>query len=102
MRIAVLGWGSLIWCPGQLKIQTPWHSDGPDLLIEFARISKDGRLSLVIHVGAIELKTNWTVMESDELSKAVDNLADREGCGRKLIGIADSGHQPRLIRNLDQ
>ena len=25
----MLGWGSLIWCPGGLRIKTKWRSDGP-------------------------------------------------------------------------
>ena len=49
MNIAILGWGSLIWCPGSLRIRTLWRSDGPRLPIEFARISQDDRLTLVIH-----------------------------------------------------
>jgi hypothetical protein len=49
--IAVIGWGSLIWCPGILRTKSRWHSDGPALPIEFARISGDNRLSLVIHPG---------------------------------------------------
>lgn len=49
MAIAILGWGSLIWCPGNLRIRGPWRHDGPVLPIEFARISADGRLTLVVH-----------------------------------------------------
>lgn len=25
MNIIILGWGSLIWCPGGLRIKTRWH-----------------------------------------------------------------------------
>lgn len=38
-KIAVIGWGSLIWCPKGLKIRDKWKNDGPKLPIEFARIS---------------------------------------------------------------
>lgn len=31
MNVGILGWGSLIWCPGGLRIRTRWHSDGPPL-----------------------------------------------------------------------
>jgi len=48
MRIAVLGWGSLIWKPDKPAISAPWHANGPLLPIEFARISLDGRLTLVL------------------------------------------------------
>ncbi len=37
MRIAVIGWGSLMWFPGQLGIKNWWHSDGPKLPIEFGQ-----------------------------------------------------------------
>lgn len=41
MKIVVLGWGSLIWNPGDLKINSEWQKDGPTLPIEFARVSSD-------------------------------------------------------------
>lgn len=31
MKIAVIAWGSLIWCPGSLQIGSWWHKDGPVL-----------------------------------------------------------------------
>lgn len=49
MKIAVLGWGSLIWDQGNLQINDDrWHTAGPLLPIEFARISGGSRLTLVI------------------------------------------------------
>lgn len=47
MRIAVLGWGSLVWCPSELDISTGWR-EGPALPIEFARESKGSRVTLVL------------------------------------------------------
>lgn len=47
-RIAILGWGSLVWDPRQLKIALPWRTGGPQLPIEFSRISDNDRLTLVI------------------------------------------------------
>ena len=46
MKIAVLGWGSLIWDPKELDANNEWNNDGPFLPIEFARISNNGRLTL--------------------------------------------------------
>jgi hypothetical protein len=84
-EIAVLGWGSLIWCPGGLRIKTKWRSDGPKLPIEFARISRDGRLTLVILPGAEDQQVYWALSEFDDLGDAGRNLKEREGCGSKDI-----------------
>ncbi len=79
MTVAVLGWGSLIWCPGILRITTRWQSDGPSLPIEFARISEDGRLTLVIQPSAENQTVYWAVSEFGEVAKARCNLQAREG-----------------------
>lgn len=78
-RIAVLGWGSLIWDPGSLAITGDWHKDGPVLPIEFARVSKGNRLTLVIHPEADPIPTLWAMMSKKELGDARDNLRVREG-----------------------
>jgi hypothetical protein len=58
-KIAILGWGSLIWDKREEfeRLHGPWQSDGPSLKIEFSRISstRGGALTLVIdpHHGAI-------------------------------------------------
>lgn len=50
MKIAILGWGSLIWNPENLNYYTEfgWSKNEPKLPIEFLRISNNGRLTLVI------------------------------------------------------
>ena len=48
MRIAIIAWGSLVWDPRTLQIKGDWVASGPELDIEFSRVSKDGRLTLVI------------------------------------------------------
>jgi hypothetical protein len=78
MKIVILGWGSLIWCPGGLRIKTRWHGDGPSLPIEFARISQDDRLTLVIQPGSAEQSTYWAVSEFTDLKEARQNLKARE------------------------
>ncbi len=52
MKIAILGWGSLLWQPKDLQFDKGigWSENGPMLPVEFARISKDGRLTLVIEL----------------------------------------------------
>ena len=57
MKIAILGWGSLIWNPDKLDFDKDfgWDPDGPKLPIEFSRISSNGRLTLIIDKKPIQL-----------------------------------------------
>jgi hypothetical protein len=106
MEIAVIGWGSLIWCPGSLRIKTKWRSDGPKLPLEFARISQDGRLTLVILLGAKKQQTYWALSEFDNVSAARQNLREREGwCALKNIHSLpaknrDADDIPPMVRKL--
>ena len=60
MKIAILGWGSLIWNPRILKVAGDWTLDGPTLPIEFSRISDNDRLTLVIdEMDGTELVTRY-------------------------------------------
>ena len=90
MEIAVLGWGSLIWCPGSLRIKTKWRSDGPALPIEFARISRDGRLTLVIVPDSDDQRTYWAFSDFYTLEEARDNLQEREGTSKLNIHYLDA------------
>jgi len=85
MRIAIIGWGSLIWCPGVLQTKSRWHRDGPALPIEFARISGDNRLTLVIHPGCKVQRTLWALAVAPELEAVRSNLRAREGTASRLI-----------------
>ena len=91
MKIAILGWGSLIWQPKDLKfdIEKCWQSDGPMLPIEFARISKDGRLTLVITPERTEVQILYAISKCETREEAVLDLAVREGSGRNSIGYYD-------------
>ena len=83
MRIAVLAWGSLVWQPandfGEISVTGPWREDGPTLPVEFARISSDDRLTLVVVPGYTSLSTVlWAPSTFDTMTEAVANLAERE------------------------
>lgn len=91
MKIAILGWGSLIWQPKELEFDKVfgWQKDGPTLPIEFSRISKDGRLTLVITVNGTKVPVLYALSNHQSVEEAVLNLAVREGSGRNSIGSYD-------------
>lgn len=101
MRIAILGWGSLIWQPKELKYNQSfgWKTDGPFLPIEFARISKDGRLTLVITAKGTIVPTLYALSNYKTIDEAVLDLAIREGSGRKSIGVYDKAKDEFLPNN---
>lgn len=97
MKLAILGWGSLISKPeGDASIgQKPLHitgkfvSGGPLLPIEFSRISQDGRLTLVIDpVHGTSCETFYAISSMPDLASAVRNLAEREGTPATNIHFA--------------
>ncbi|MBI4310881.1 MAG: hypothetical protein HY681_03775 [Chloroflexi bacterium] len=88
MRIAVLGWGSLVWDPRNLGVNDGWHNNGPSLPIEFARKSQDGRLTLVIFPGTVEVHTLWAKSSYQNVAEARENLKTREGTSLGNIGYA--------------
>jgi len=79
MKIAYLGWGSLIWDPQALPIQKCWFEDGPLLPIEFARHSGGDRITLVIVPGVRDVRSLWTPLIIPDLDTAKLKLAEREG-----------------------
>jgi len=88
MKIAILGWGSLIWNMGDLKIlEKSWNEDGPELPIEFARMSNGGRLTLVIKPSWDHVTVLYSTSEFTELEAAIENLKIREGTSTKRIGF---------------
>lgn len=91
MKIAILGWGSLIWDPRNLEIDKRigiygWFDDGPTLPIEFSRISQDGRLTLVIDSAGVDVQTLYAISKFEDFDQARLDLAAREGCSKAKIG----------------
>jgi hypothetical protein len=83
MRIAILGWGSLICDPGSLAYTGEWKENGPKLPIEFSRLSTKGDrkdcLTLVIDTQNGEINsTRFTISTKTDLQIARENLKDRE------------------------
>jgi hypothetical protein len=86
MKIAVIGWGSLIWDQRDLEIEGNWHTDGPMLPVEFVRVSSRDRLTLVLVKNVPIQPTLWALSHKNSLSRAIKNLADREGTNESNIG----------------
>lgn len=89
MKIVVLGWGSLVWGPRNLRIDGEWHTDGPSLPIEFAGVSKDGRLTLVLFPSAEKVQVLWNYMNTGDLGEAIENLKKRERTRTECIGFVE-------------
>lgn len=97
LKIAVIGWGSLLWDPRELNTRGEWQNDGPSLPLEFARISSRGteheRLTLVICPEGAICQTFWCYSGLNNISAAIENLRARERCARSsihFIGNLDS------------
>lgn len=95
-----LGWGSLIWCQKRLPVTGGWREDGPTLPVEFARESRDKRITLVICEGSLPVRVLWAVLDVATIDEARLALAVREGVTERNISysigywtpFADSGH----------
>lgn len=85
MKIACLGWGSLVWNPGRLSLSSGWYSDGPELPIEFARESSDGRMTLVLVDDSKQSPALWAILSATDIETAKTDLAEREGISRENI-----------------
>ncbi len=79
MKIACLGWSSLIWKHGVLPVVSQWQSDGPRLPIEFAREGDNGELATVICPSASDQTSWWAMLAASDLGRAREFLRQREG-----------------------
>ena len=91
MKTAILCWGSLFWDPRNLQYIGPWKKTELAIPIEFSRVSKDGRLTLVID---FDHGVNTFVYAAESsfsnIDSTVENLRKREGTAIWQIGFYDA------------
>jgi hypothetical protein len=87
LKVDAIGWGSLLWNPGALHCSGGWQRDGPDLGIELARTSRDGRLTLELVEAARAAPTLWAELDYASPTQAQEALAGREACDVHSIGL---------------
>lgn len=91
MKIATIGWGSLIWDQErQFNVKGVWADDGPTLPLEFCRISSRGkekeRVTLVIdQISGMACPTYWNYMHDTTLELAINTLRIREETPQRNI-----------------
>ena len=90
-KIAILGWGSLIWDerPEFDKQHGSWQADGPVLRLEFSRISESrkGALTLVIDSEhGSDCQTSYAVSNRKNPDDAIADLRCREGTVMRRMG----------------
>jgi hypothetical protein len=86
--IVCLGWGSLVWDHRDLPTAGEWRNDGPTLPLEFARQSRDGRITLVVADDAGSVPVCWTQLDVRSLDEARIVLARREGIQSASMGVS--------------
>jgi hypothetical protein len=94
MNIAIIGWGSLLWDRRELPLASRWRPDRPELPIEFARISKNGHVTLVIRLGQRSIRAYWALVDAPSLEQARRHLQRREDARRErdIHSVDRNGH----------
>ena len=91
MKIAILGWGSLLWDPNIEfnKRHGVWHSDGPLLKLEFCRVSESRKnaLTLVLAPDGAPCQVAYTFSKRNNPDDAICDLRSREGTTHENIGL---------------
>ena len=106
-RIAIIGWGSLIW---DLEILTPrtsgaWQmAAGPKLPMEFSRVSPKRKLGLAVcldPVVGVPCQTHVIRSTRLDIAAAIEDLRARERAPEGLIGAYHAdfqhGRMPEVV-----
>lgn len=91
-KIAILGWGSLIWeaRPDFDRHLNPWTSGGPQLPLEFSRKSKSRKNALTLVLDSdrgTKVQTLYALSKRSDPRDAVCDLRSREGTTIKNVGL---------------
>jgi hypothetical protein len=91
MKIAILGWGSLLWSGGTEfdKQHEDWKFDGPNLELEFSRVSqtRNGALTLVLDIKNGKLcQVAYALSKRKDPDDAICDLQCREGTTLNNVG----------------
>ena len=91
MKIAVLAWGSLVWDRRGLVIAEDFRPVGPLVPVELSRVSRDGRLTLVLDEAFGAPCLTYSAMSVfGDINETIENLRRREGMpGGKGVGFFD-------------
>ena len=104
MRIAILGWGSLLW-EGGLEFDSwhdAWEYDGPILKLEFSRISEKRlkALTLVIDTeNGAETAVAWCLSKRMTLADAMQSGIQPAGVNYGVVTLHLSRFIPELGPN---
>ncbi len=106
-RIAIIGWGSLIW---DLEILSPhvaggWlMAAGPQLPMEFSRISPKRKMGLAVcldPVAGVACQTHVITSKRRDIHAAIEDLRARERAPAKRIGAChpdlQHGRMPEVV-----
>lgn len=91
MKIAILGWGSLLWDKNKVfdEHHREWLLDGPNLKLEFSRVSstRNDALTLVLDlVNGVPCHVAYTTSRRKQPDVAINDLVLREGTNLANIG----------------
>lgn len=100
VSIACLGWGSLVWNPDGLPV-AEWKRDGPSLPIEFARQSRNGRLTLVLLEDGERMPVLHGILRVSDLDAAITALSNREDCAKRRIGYWAASGAPSFFHHAE-
>lgn len=106
MKIAILGWGSLLWDkrPEFDDQHDDWKFDGPSLKIEFSRVSqtRNDALTLVLDTNnGTSCQVAYALSKRKNPDDAVCDVRSREGTTLKNVGFCFADNSRNQAREIE-